>query len=259
MKKNFKRKNYVLIGAIGIAAVALTSVGFATWITGMQKTEAIINDISVSVDTAENSTKYLDVVIDSTNSTMHIGENVTGGKITNSGTATDLEIAFTKFQLIIGNTYTSEQIAAAKVQMTVGGLPAGITFTNGGFVPTNLYGTTANSEKKSYLQFPTEFGRVEGENFYVNMTNGAAGVGNLEGYTVRKATLEADNKLTLKWGTLFGGNSPATYYNGLMPENTDVETQLGIMDKATKTLNHMNELLNGKKLTYTFTVIGLGN
>ena len=40
MKKNFKRKNYVLIGAIGIAAVALTSVGFATWITGMQNLTA---------------------------------------------------------------------------------------------------------------------------------------------------------------------------------------------------------------------------
>ena len=61
MKKNFKRKNYVLIGAIGIAAVALTSVGFATWITGMQKPEAIIENISVTVDTDESWNYKLDI------------------------------------------------------------------------------------------------------------------------------------------------------------------------------------------------------
>ena len=60
MKKNFKRKNYVLIGAIGIAAVALTSVGFATWITGMQQTTAT-NNISVTVDTDESWNYKLDI------------------------------------------------------------------------------------------------------------------------------------------------------------------------------------------------------
>lgn len=261
MKKNFKRKNYVLIGAIGIAAVALTSVGFATWITGMQQTTVTTGDISVSVDTAENSTKYLDVVIDSSNSTMHIGEKVTSGAITNSGDPTDLEIAFTKFQLIIGDKYTSTQLEKVKVEMTVTNLPTGITFTNGGFVPTNLYGTTKNSENKSYLQFPAEFGTVTDGKFYVNMTDVAESEksANLKGYTVKKATLETGNKLTLTWGTVFGNKkeSPATYYNGRLDATQNVEEKLGIMDEATKTLNHMKDLLNGKTLTYTFTVTGL--
>ena len=51
MRKNFKRKNYVLFGAIGIAAVALSSVGFATWITGMQKLTDDDNTITIKVDT----------------------------------------------------------------------------------------------------------------------------------------------------------------------------------------------------------------
>ena len=257
MRKNFKRKNNVLIGAIGIAAVALTSVGFATWITGMQKTEAVINNISVNVDTAENSTKYLEVVISDTNKTMHIRENATSGAITNSSEATDLDIAFDKFQLIIGDKYNSAQLENVKVEMTVTELPEGITFTNGGFVPTNLYGDIAN-DGKSYLQFPASFGTVTDGKFYVNMTDVAEKdkSANLKGYTVKKATLETDNKLTLAWGSLFGGVSPATHFNGLMKDK-DVETQLGIMDKATKTLNHMKDLLNGKTLTYTFTVTGL--
>lgn len=260
MKKNFKRKNYVLIGAIGIAAVALTSVGFATWITGMQQTTAT-NNISVTVDTAQNSTKYLEVVIDSDNDEMHIGEKVTSGAITNSGNATDLEIAFTKFQLIIGDKYKSTQLENVKVEMAVSNLPTGITFTNGGFVPTDLYEGAENTYKKSYLQFPTTFGEYSevDKKFYVKMKDltEAEKSANLKGYTVKKAVLVDDTKLTLAWGTLFGGDSPATYYNGLMPENTDVETKLGIMDTATKTLNHMSSLLNGKTLTYTFTVTGL--
>ena len=146
--------------------------------------------------------------------------------------------------------------------MTVSGLPAGITFTNGGFVPTKLYGDI-NNDGKSYLKFPTSFGEysTNDHKFYVNMTDVAEKdkSANLKGYTVKKATLETDNKLTLAWGTLFGteGKSPATYYNRRIDATQNVEEKLGIMDEATKTLNHMKDLLNGKTLTYTFTVTGL--
>lgn len=263
MRKNFKRKNYVLFGAIGIAAVALSSVGFATWITGMQQTTQD-GSISVTVDTAENSTKYLDIALSDTNKTLHLGENITveGQKIsTANGKAQDLDIAFSSFQLIIGDKYSSEQIAAAKVKLEIKNLPAGITFTNGAFVPTNLYADNVNTNGESYLKLPANFGTVTNGVYYVNMTDVDDNdkSANLKGYTVKKPTLAEGGKLNFSWGTIFGnnGDSPLTYYNSLLEAETNVETKLGIMDTATKTLNHMHKLLNNANLTFTFTLVGL--
>ena len=74
MKKRIKRNNYILFGAIAVAAVALSGVGFATWITGMQKLTDDDNTITIKVDTAKNDTLYIDAAIDINDSSIYLGE-----------------------------------------------------------------------------------------------------------------------------------------------------------------------------------------
>ena len=60
MNKNRKSK-LVLFSVIGLAAVSIGTVGFATWVVGVQKTEASLT-VKALVDDTTNSSLYLDAV-----------------------------------------------------------------------------------------------------------------------------------------------------------------------------------------------------
>ena len=60
MNKNRKSK-LVLFSVIGLAAVSIGTVGFATWVVGVQKTETSLT-VKALVDDTTNSSLYLDAV-----------------------------------------------------------------------------------------------------------------------------------------------------------------------------------------------------
>ena len=244
MKKNFKRKNYVLIGAIGIAAVALTSVGFATWITGMQQ-PTDDSTISVAVDTARNDTKYIEATLEE--SKLYLGEptseSQTGEKINiTNGKATDLSIKFSSFRVIVSDIYDPSTIS---VEMTV-------SFSDGAkaaYLPAKRGFTNKTGEQigtKTYIAFPTTF-----------VNNGVVKLNpkksSLTGYYER--VLES-NTIELTGGDTFGeGNiAPSKYYNDQLTSDKTLDQKLELMSTATKTLNEMYTALNGQTITLHFEV-----
>ena len=241
MKKNFKRKNYVLIGAIGIAAVALTSVGFATWITGMQQ-PTDDSTISVAVDTARNDTKYIEAEL--SESQLYLGEptsaSQTGEKINIAeGHETDLSITFSSFRVIVSDIYDPSTIS---VTMTV-------SFSNTGkatYLPAKR-GFTKNGGDKTYIAFQETFVDNEGKVALKPKTEP------LKGYYEKELN---DPTITLKWGDTFGDGTktPSEYYNGKLTSATSIDQKLGIMSEATSTLNEMYTALNGQTITLHFEV-----
>ena len=236
MKKNFKRKNYVLIGAIGIAAVALTSVGFATWITGMQKTEAPADITNIVVDTAENDTLYLDVALeDATISLKQQTVNNGTGKLSAKDNAegADLTIKFSKFSVYASSKYNPNSIRVTmEVSFDTG---AGLQYVNEGIAKTGSSDT--------YIKLPEA---LTGETIALTGSDS-----NIDGYTVKSL---ATKEMNFWWGSLFGGTDPIAHYNGLIGSKTSPEDVLPIMSLATSTLNEMNQKLNDKTIKLTFKV-----
>ena len=248
MRKNFKRKNYVLFGAIGIAAVALSSVGFATWITGMQKDNAT-SDIQISVDTATNDTMYLDVALSEADNTINVTEKVAksdDGKLyNNSGTPADLTFTFSKFRLIYSSIYDSKNpVVIMNVSFTKDESPAStVSYANG---------KISADSKASYLNFPTTFFASGTNNIALRDANESE---KIAGYTVKVM-----DKLEIKlgWGDLFGNEAPTTHYNSQLTSEKTLEQKLAIMSEATSTLNTMSANLNGLKMNLSFTASWTG-
>ena len=60
MKKSQKSK-IVLCSILGLAAISIGSVGFATWLVGVNKTTETLT-VQAVVDNSQNDSIYLDVV-----------------------------------------------------------------------------------------------------------------------------------------------------------------------------------------------------
>ena len=247
MKKRIKRNNYILFGAIAVAAVALSGVGFATWITGMQKLTDDDNTITIKVDTAKNDTLYIDAAIDTNDSSIYLGEASTeqsGNSIyISNGSTPDLTFKFSQFRVIASDYYDPSTIS---VTMTVG-----FTTENIADYVTSKNGFASEGKNDTYIEFSTDFvnnGFVQLENKTLQSTDP------LYGYTVKGLK---NNEITLSWGSAFGKNTngPATYYNNQLKDGTkSLDEKLQIMQTATSTLNAMNTALNNQTITLSFVV-----
>ena len=246
MKKNTKSK-IVLFSVIGLAAISIGTVGFATWVTGLDKKTETVNT-TITVDTASNKTCYVEAVLGDDNS-ISLTENTTDEnsliKIEGTKYATDLTITFTKLKVIV----SSESYIFNSLDFSLAAAESnpieGCTYGTDGVTPGKIYGDEPNTgksyfdiEKKSYTE----------SNGLTKVTE-ADTTNYVDGYETYVAT---DLKFTFKWGTLFGGNKPSEFYT----KGEDVTENLQKSATATKVLNHMSECLSGKsvKLTITATV-----
>ena len=117
--------------------------------------------------------------------------------------------------------------------------------SNNGIYPTKLFDGSDNTLEKSYITLAktkfesTEFTKIEetnNENY-------------IEGYNTYKFTAM---KLDFSWGSMFGSNSPCTFYNNPSSVPTNNKEKLQYMEKANKTLQKMYNDLN-KTITLTLT------
>lgn len=237
MKKRIKRNNYILFGAIAVAAVALSGVGFATWITGMQKTTTDVNITNIEVDTAKNDTLYIDAALeDSIISVKQINADNGSGKLSATGNTNDkdFKIKFSKFKV-----YVSDKYKASTVNVTMA-----VSFSEGANLHYTNKGIAKVGTEYTYISLPEVLTGSEGVTLSDD-TNSIAG------YTCKTlSSLE----LEFGWGTLFGDKDPITFYNEKIGSKTNPEDVLPIMSEATNTLNEMNHALNGQTIKLTFTV-----
>lgn len=252
MRKNFKRKNYVLLGAIGIAAVALSSVGFATWITGIQQKSDTTNDISVSVDAVNNKTSYIEVAVDQAE-TIKIGEastvsNQNGVMNVESPIDADLEVTFTTFKVITDTNFRISNIGISLAIYEGDKLSSKVSVdsTNGIYAKT-INGTSNESTKSTYITLnKTTIATSE----LSPLSQGTDGY--VKGYNCYKLT---NMNLKFSWGSLFGNVEPSTHY-GSFAENSSFDDRLAKVQQATAELTEMYSNLNGSKMKITFTLNG---
>lgn len=242
MNKN-KKSKIVLFSVIGLAAISIGTVGFATWVTGLDKKEETVNT-TITVDTASNKTCYVEAELGTDNSISLTEDTAAANsliKIEGTPAATDLTITFTKLKVIVSSeSYTFNSLdfslAAAESNAIVG-----CTYGTDGVTPEKIYGEESNTgksyfdiEKKSYTESNGLSKVTVGDTNYI------------DGYDTYVAT---NLVFTFKWGTLFGGNKPSEYYK----KTNDVTADLQTSATATKVLNHMHECLSGKSVKLNIT------
>ncbi|MCI6788314.1 MAG: hypothetical protein MR606_00400 [Mollicutes bacterium] len=224
MKKNFKRNKILLTSLIGLAVVASASVAFSTWIFGLNKDNASIEGITVTVDGYKDTTKYIDIVA-APNETIKLAEysaidpsnNIayTEDIIDETGKG-DFDINLSKFEF----AYSSDQYKFENItfEMVVyKGTDA--TKTDINKVSADNVHSEANATNKTIkMRDAKEYEYISLATATISETDlttwfdDAQQIGSYTYYEAKTA----NKKLSLKWSDYFGtaaDASPATFYN----------------------------------------------
>ncbi len=245
----------------GFAVISLGTVGFSAWIVGLQQSETS-SATTINVDTVvTNDAQYLSA--SSTNQKIVIAE--TSVPESNSGiiTAKDLSKGDSPSGLTIdGNalkfSFDSINVLLSEKTQTDNnfiGVKIELDDTANSFLETTVNNVgRSGSESWSYLTFKPvtltfdeNFTRVEpGNDGYIE-------------YTLNKSTIngaaEDTTKLSLDWGTYFGGKSPVTYYNSIDRSGKDTSELITLIENVNNELTTMNKELNNKKITFKLSLV----
>ena len=250
MKKNTKSK-IILFSIIGLAAISIGTVGFATWVTGLDKKEESANITNITVDTASNKTCYVEATLSSADNSISLTETTPADnsliKIEGDDVhETDLKITFEKLKVIVSDEYNFNSL-----DFTLGAANSNPILNcsyEAGVYPTELYEGSSNATSKlTYFNVLKSSYTTEADGGLVLAEKtGAHENDYIEGYNTYVAT---SLEFTFKWGTLFGGNKPSEYYKKTNDAPADLQTSA----TATKVLNHMHECLSGRSVKLTIT------
>lgn len=263
--KNNKKKKIILGSCVGLALVSLCSVGFATWLVGMNKESATAEITNIKFDAVSSQTKYVDIV-GASGDTLTIVDSVTsntGGTnniVLEGDSKTDLTVALDKFEL----AYSSEGkfknlVLSASIDGVDTGLPAYTTET------TDVFGRTADTnyyyiklDKFSETSTDTPTATCTATTItYDDVTELGidfdANTEPIEGFQYYKIK---DSSKTLKftWGNMFEGKAPIEYYQAKLNGATDIETKLKMLNAIDQELTAMNEAFKDKTIKITVTL-----
>lgn len=268
MNKNRKSK-LVLFSVIGLAAVSIGTVGFATWVVGVQKkTESLT--VTALVDNTKNSSVYLEAVVE--NSPVKVAETsiyptaesqpnkwdiVTASTESNAAITVDpnaLQFKFTTLQYSYGND------ATVPSKLTIE-LLAGESDNAANKVSIDNVGRSGSSWR--YLKFNHQYTLSTSEETDLAANKLKVTEVNQDGKSFKKFTV--DNKIfTLEWGSYFNNTNPVSYYNSLSENNiykndgvTDkVSAMFTLADQAYAEIAQMKKALTegSPKLTVKVTI-----
>lgn len=244
MKKN--KSKIVLFSVIGLAAISIGTVGFATWITGI-KHVTMTDNLTIEVDNSKNDTVLLDATLSSKQ--IVLKESVKDQEYLNTdntGVSPVLSLNFTTFIVTTSKDYTFNGVDIA-LSFAESVTDVAVDETNNSIYPTKLFDNSDNtSSKKSYITLAkTKFASSE-----FNEIIDTKDSNYIDGYKTYKFT---SMKLDFSWGDMFNSNSPCTFYNNPSPLPANNKEKLQYMEKANKTLQKMYRDLNGKTITLTLT------
>ena len=268
MNKN-KKSKIVLFSIIGLAAVSIGTVGFATWVVGVQRTEVGLQ-LSAKVDDTQNKSIMLEAEID-TGYTFKVAETQKHDTITEN----DLVVTGSSGSNSIGYAENAMKFQFSKLQFSCGDaatLPAKLTLTLATNNGANSFNTvTANKLDKertgsswTYLSLDYTLA-LDYEGDGKNVTAQEKGDG--QSYT----TYEINTKtFDMHWGTFFGNESyannntsPLKYYNSISNKKEsesdtyvyDTPSELfTLADNIHSEISTMNSVLNSSSNTLQILV-----
>lgn len=266
MNKN-KKSKIVLFSVIGLAAVSIGTVGFATWVVGVQhKTESLT--VTALVDNTKNSSVYLEAVTDGNpvkiaekavypeaGSTANAWDIVTASKEDGASITVDenaLQFKFTTLQYSYGND------ATVPSKLTIE-LLSGESDNEANKVTMNNVGRSGTGSWR-YLKFAHEYTLSTTEATDLASNKLKVTDASVEGKSFKKYTVD-NTVFTLEWGSYFNNLSPVSYYNGLSKaiyENAEVTDRVSSMftlaDNAYAEIAQMKKALTEGSVKLTVKV-----
>lgn len=239
----------------GVALVSVATVGFSSWVIGLQNTETQAG-VSVSVDTVINDTQYLSATLSTKN--IYVAENKEHLRVENDiiGTTNSSEegllgvnenaltFSFSEITVTLGDNASNEKnenVIGVKISLPISNeynsfLIPGKDYLNRGVEVSQL----------NYLNFVEKTLSLEND-FNTPTIN--------TGYKTYELKDESSS-FKLDWGSFFDGNNPVTYYNGLYnAESDNLSTLLTRSNNAYTELKEMNSSLTGQTLTFMLSLV----
>ena len=234
--KNNKKKKIILGSCVSLALVSLCSVGFATWLVGMNKESATAEITDIKFDAVSSQTKYVDIAGASGDTLTIVDNSVTtnpngNNNIILEGTSTkDLDVALDKFELAYSSEGKFKKLElSASIDGVDTGLPAYTTKTTDVFERTagiNYYYIKLDefSETSTATYTETTITYDSTTKLKSDFNANTEPIEGFEYYTIK------DTSKTLKftWGNMFEGKAPIEYYQDKLDKATDIAKKLKI-------------------------------
>lgn len=258
--KLYKKNKGLLISICTISIVALATVGFSTWILGINDPIKDVDNIKVEIDTHKDRTCALEIKTKEETPTLRLSENISKDITNNADTGFGYKFDETtpaKFDIELDYF----NFAFPKTNATFESIKFTTTFTNGEVVDPNTpkaneFGRTGTNLK--YIEFVTE--DINSTNLDTKAT--LKTVGSYNYYSLR------DTKLSFKWGNYYTdtykgvtSNSPATYYqlqldkiNEEFKGKEKLEKQLDVLSKAKTEFEALDNALKGATINLNITL-----
>lgn len=236
MKKSQKSK-IVLCSILGLAAISIGSVGFATWLVGVNKTTETLQ-LEAKVDNTKNDSIYLEAIITANSFVVaertEYDKKADGGIVGASKNAGSdftvnenaLKFTFSSFKLSVGKGVTStdypkkvvvdfnstvSENSSAYVDSTASKINE-CTYQKWDSETSKYVSTAIGNSVRTLDQGETKFSYIKYHEEF-----------NLEAEGVFRKTdkttyweYELNNKTReFSWGSFFGGKSPVNFYNDL--------------------------------------------
>ena len=253
MKLN-KTKKYTILG-VALATVAVSSVGLATWLTGLTQTSDSA-EVSVDIDVVKDSTKYVSIAKADNETGLTFCEraeiNLDQGKVigfdNDNSKTQDLTINLKEFNFVYSND--SFEFSKLTLKLTIDNAKwptytrkeknaLGLVAKEYSYIDLDLEDATALSDDSGYgLEITSD----NLETYFETETEykGSA-------YTFMKFN---QNALTFKRGTLFGDGSqtPSEFYNSKIPSTDTTVQKVNKLEQVKTELAAMKDAFVGKTM-----------
>lgn len=272
--RKLKKSKIVLVSVLGLGAISIGSVGFATWLVGINKTTDYLKVVA-KVDSSVNDSKYIDIQV--ADEEFHIAEKAPIGRddthIVGASASGDplivsedaLSFNLTKLQVLIGKGVT-KMPTKVKLELLLTDNEFNRVDATKDLIKDCTYSTGATSNKigertaspLTYLTYVEELSLTD-SNYFTDDTKE-----NESFYTYNFNSTKYTR--TMSWGSYFTYSenttrSPATYYNTLYTRyTTNGNTMSGaekfiFADQINKEITALNTAFTDKQLTITASLL----
>lgn len=239
--RKLKKSKIVLVSILGLGAISIGSVGFATWLVGVNKTNEELH-IEAVVDNTMNDSIYLDVTVDSSNKfvvaesaekTKGTGD-IVGAKANSSESlikvdGNAMKFTFTRFELSIGEGVANKpKQVKVEFDSTLNAFnwtavdtirTASCTVVSGESTTTQIIGNKRSTDSKySYITYSQIF--TIGTHL---IKDEERSTGSYSLYALKSDFLTQQ----FSWGTFFtrsgqeDSESPVSFYNNIYKDYND--------------------------------------
>lgn len=261
--KLYKKKKGLLISICTISIVALATVGFSTWILGINDPIKDVDNIKVEIDTHKDRTCALEIKTTEETPTLKLSETISESIQNDADTGFGYEFNETnKAKFDIELDYFNFAFPKDNVDFDSISIKFTTTFARDGVVgdyntpKSNEFTRTGTNLK--YIEFVTEDINSTNLDKKATLTN----VGSYNYYSLNEKILK------FKWGNYYTdtykgvtSNSPATYYqlqldkvNEEFKGKEKLEKQLDVLSKAKTEFEALDNALKGATINLNITL-----